>query len=49
MVKDSVVSCCGMGLIPGPGTSPCWGHDQKENQTHKNKNTENTGIFFTMA
>ena len=47
-VKDLALSlqrlgwCCGIGLIPGPGTSTCHGHGKK---TKQNK-TETASLFF---
>ena len=29
-VRDLHCHCCGMGSIPGPGTSACCGHSQKK-------------------
>ena len=30
--------CCGVGSIPGPGTSTCYRHSQKKNKTKQNRN-----------
>ena len=40
--------CCGVGLIPDLGTSPCCGHSQNNNNDDDNNNNDNNNNKTTV-
>ena len=36
--------CCGLGSIPGPGTSACWGNSQKKKKKKKKREWKFKGL-----